>query len=127
MSDFNLAPFRTDELSIVPSISDRVVTLCISGSATTYRPDELRAYLQRFHAECMRVMVTEVAVDVRNLEFMNSAGFSTFIDWLVTLQEEDKKRQYTVRYLSNNEYTWQRRSLHALQCLAVDLVKIETL
>ena len=42
------------------------------------------------------------------------------------LQEEDTADQYKVRYLSNAEYSWQRRSLHALQCLAVDLVTIET-
>jgi hypothetical protein len=125
MTLLNLPPFSTEELKITPSQNGTSIAVVVAGSATAYRPDDLRSYLQKLHAECIRVGAQEVAVDLRSLEFMNSAGFSTFIDWLVTLQEEDRNRQYRVRYLSNAEYSWQRRSLHALQCLAVDLVTID--
>jgi hypothetical protein len=125
MTRLNLPPFRTEELNITPSQNGASIAVVVAGSATAYRPDDLRSYLQQLHSECIRVGAQEVAVDLRALEFMNSAGFSTFIDWLVTLQEEDRNSQYKVRYLSNSEYSWQRRSLHALQCLAVDLVSID--
>ena len=35
-------------------------------------------------------------------------------------------RQYRIRFLSNTEMLWQRRSLHALQCFASHLISVET-
>lgn len=126
MSQFNLDPFSTEELKITPSRDADTISIVVDGSATAYRPEALRAYLQRLHGECIRLAIREVIVDLRGLEFMNSASFSTFIDWLVTLQEEDLSRQYSVRYLSSPEHRWQRRTLQALQCLAVNLVSIDS-
>jgi hypothetical protein len=126
MSELQLEAFVDEGLNLTPAYDGSEVTLTLTGSATVYHPESLRSYLQTLHAENKRLGVKRVVVDLRELEFMNSAGFSTFIDWLVTLQEEPETSQYMVCYRSNAEYPWQRRSLHALQCLAVDLVTIES-
>lgn len=125
MSELNVGVFEEDGLKLEPAWADGEMTVTLTGSATVYQPEALRGYLQKVHAENVRLGARRVLVDLRALEFMNSAGFSTFIDWLVTLQEEPPEKQYKVVYRSNGSYLWQRRSLHALQCLAVDLVSIE--
>lgn len=125
MSELKLDRFIEEGLTLEPACDTGEMTVRLTGSATVYQPESLRRYLQLLHAENLRLGVKRVVVDLRELEFMNSAGFSAFIDWLVTLLEEPPERQYKVVYRSNAAYLWQRRSLHALQCLAVDLVSIE--
>lgn len=126
MSKLEIPTFEADGLKVLPQLDDdKRLRISMSGSATSYRPDGLRGYLRKLHAEGLRLSVDEVAVDMKDLEFMNSAGFSTLIDWLVSLQEEEEGKRYKVRFVSSKEHQWQRRSLNALKCLAVDLVTVE--
>ena len=125
MSELGISAFDADGLHVLPQLDADGLRLRMSGSATSYRPDGLRGYLKTVHAEGLRLAVQEVAVDMTELEFMNSAGFSTLIDWLVALQEESEEKRYKVRFISSKEHQWQRRSLNALKCLAVDLVTVE--
>jgi hypothetical protein len=57
---------------------------------------------------------------------MNSSCFKAFVSWLGVLQDVDRVRQYRIRFLSDDQKHWQRRSLSALCCFAVDLVRIES-
>ena len=126
MSELNLSNYEADGLWVEPKLSpEGAFTVNLAGSATAYKPEGLRRYLQQVHAEALRLQVPEVRVDLNELEFMNSAGFSTLIDWLVALQSVEPEKQYRVRFLSNSRHLWQRRSLNALKCLAVDLVTID--
>jgi hypothetical protein len=52
--------------------------------------------------------------------------FKAFVSRLGTLQDLDVALQYRIRFLSDEEKHWQRRSLGALSSFAVDLVEIET-
>jgi hypothetical protein len=126
MAALTMPSFSNEEIKIEPRLKEATLELLVDGSSTSYTPDDLQSYLQELHTECIRLGVSQVVVDLRNLEFMNSAGFSTFIDWLMALQDADKAKQYKVRYISNDEHTWQKRGLQALRCIADDLVSIET-
>jgi len=70
--------------------------------------------------------VKTVKVDLRQLEFMNSSCFKIFVAWLAQLRDLDAAKQYKIQIVSNPNLLWQRRSLAALSCFAVDLVTIET-
>ena len=37
---------------------------------------------------------------------------------------QEQPRRYKVRFLSNPNFHWQKRSLHSLRCFAVELVSI---
>jgi hypothetical protein len=74
----------------------------------------------------LRLQVREVAIDLHQLEFMNSSCFKNVVSWLNRVQELPTTAQYYVRFLSNPALLWQRRSLHALQCFANELVRIES-
>ena len=89
-------------------------------------PDALDMLLDRIHAESRRLGIKEVQIDLRQLEFMNSSCFKSFVSWITNIQEMDADRQYKVTFLSNPNMHWQKRSLHALSCLANEIVTINS-
>ncbi|MDI3290910.1 hypothetical protein [Polyangium sp. 15x6] len=104
----------------------RSLVLVLSGNADMAAKDSLDSLLPRMHAEALRIGVAEVQVDFRNLEFMNSSCFKSFVSWISEIGELERSKEYKIRLLSNAEMHWQRRSLHALRCFAVDLISVES-
>lgn len=100
-------------------------TLALLGNAD----ESTRAFVQQavatMRAQATILGVTEVAVDMRELEFMNSSCFKCLITWLSDLLEQPEEQRYRIRFLSDSTKHWQHRSLRALSCFAVDLVTIE--
>jgi hypothetical protein len=47
------------------------------------------------------------------------------VTWINTLQEAPADAQYKVRFVADEKKHWQNRSLGALACFAVDLIRIE--
>ena len=64
-------------------------------------------------------------IDFERLEFMNSSCFKNFVAWINRVQEMEARSRYQIRFVSNPGLHWQKRSLSALQCFAVDLVQID--
>jgi hypothetical protein len=96
----------------------------LKGNADYAALDALEMLLNRMHSEARRLEVTEAVVDLRQLEFMNSSCFKSFVTWITEIQELDPTRQYKVRFISNPNMHWQRRSLHSLRCFAVELITV---
>jgi hypothetical protein len=82
--------------------------------------------VKKLHKEAVRLSASKVIVDFRELEFMNSSCFKIFVAWLAQVRDLEATQQYRIHLLSNPNLLWQRRSLAALSCFAVDLVAIET-
>jgi hypothetical protein len=117
----------TPELSgHVTQEGDGVVALRLKGNADTRAMQPLDVMLKLLHAQVLEARIKEVVVDLRELEFMNSSCFKAFVSWLSDLQEVAPERQYRIRILSDSGKHWQRRSLGALSCFAVDLIRVET-
>jgi hypothetical protein len=72
----------------------------------------------------MELGIPEVQIDLRELEFMNSSCFKSFVSWISEVSELTSGH-YRIRFLSNPSILWQHRSLHALSCFAAELVTIE--
>jgi hypothetical protein len=117
---------HTDELHTEATYAPPAVSVRLVGSAESVAMAPLGDLLGRLHGEAIRLDVREVTIDMRELEFMNSSCFKAFVSWLGVLQDLDPRKQYRIRFLSDEHKHWQRRSLGALSCFAVDLVKIET-
>ena len=113
-------------LSADAALADSVATVRFRGTADFESKPALDEYVAALHAEACRVAASKVVVDFRELEFMNSSSFKVFVWWLSQMQELPADKQYRLQFLSNPSMHWQRRSLAALSCFAVDLVTIET-
>jgi len=114
------------ELAARASRTDGELRILFEGIADLRAVDQLKEWLPKVHAEALKLGVKDVSVDFRELDFMNSSCFKAFVVWLNALQQLEPDRQYRLCFLSNPDQHWQRRSLHALRCFAVDLVRIET-
>lgn len=95
------------------------------GNADLRAKKELGTMLERLHEQVTNDALEVVVIDVRELEFMNSSCFKAFVSWLTTIMDLPKEQQYRVRFRSNPDTLWQRRSLHALRSYALMIVQIE--
>lgn len=96
----------------------------LSGTADLRVTDSVEAILTRVHQTALELGIPEVQMDLRDLEFMNSSCFKSFVSWISEVSDMPQG-QYRIRFLSNPSMLWQRRSLHALSCFAAELVTIE--
>lgn len=114
------------DFSASVATNGKALVLRLVGNADMAAKEGLDALLPRLHQEALALSATEVSVDFRELEFMNSSCFKSFVTWISDVSELSPDKQYKIRLLSKPEMHWQRRSLHALRCFAVDLISIET-
>jgi hypothetical protein len=121
----SLTPVTTDGFSIQVSESDGAITVKCSGNGGMDATPLLNAFLRQLHAEAGRLAVREVVADFRDMYFMNSSCFKCLVSWLSTVVKTGGER-YGVRFLSNSQLHWQKRSLEALRCLAPDVVQVES-
>ena len=105
--------------------SAEVTGLELCGSADARIVPELDALLAELHAELLAAHATEIAIDIRKLEFMNATCFNVLVNWLALVNDLPPERRYRLRFATNAAIPWQRRSLHTLSCFATDLVVIE--
>ena len=113
-----------DDFSAGATHEASAITGWLKGNADYAALDALDRLLTRVHAEATRLNVTEVVIDLRGLEFMNSSCFKSFVSWVTDIQDMAEDRRYKVQFLSNPNYHWQKRSLHSLRCFAVELITI---
>jgi hypothetical protein len=125
MSALELDPVKTEEFSATASYSGKDLTVYFNGNADMRTKSTLDALLVKVHSEAQRLGVEEVIIDFHALEFMNSSCFKSFVSWISEVRDLDPQEQYRIRFLSKPELLWQRRSLHALRCFAVDLITID--
>ena len=100
------------------------VTAWLKRNADYAALDALEMLLTRAHSEATRLGASEMVIDLRQLEFMNSSCFKCFLSWITDIQELETDRQYRVKFLSNPQLHWQKRSLHSLRCFAVELITV---
>jgi hypothetical protein len=125
MSALELPPVTAEEFSVSASLDDKDITVKFSGNADMRTKSALDALLLKVHAEAQRLAAARVVIDFKSLEFMNSSCFKSFVSWISEVRDLDPTKQYRIHFLSKPELLWQRRSLHALRCFAVDLISIE--
>lgn len=117
--------FREHDFSAEASVRGRHMDVALSGTADLMVKGHLDRFLRTLHAEAQRRALTEVSVDVRRLEFMNSSCLKSFVWWISTVQEQPAEDRYLIVFLSSPTVYWQRRSLNALACLAGDIISVQ--
>jgi hypothetical protein len=108
------------------TLDDGSLAVCLDGTADAEVRPLLASYFDALHVEAVRLGLKSVGIDLRTLEFMNSSCLKILVAWLAQLRDLDADKQYKVRIRSNPSLLWQRRSLAALSCFAVDQVTINT-
>jgi hypothetical protein len=120
----DLVTVNGDDFSGAAHHEGTTIQAWIKGNADYAALDALEMLLTRTHAEAGRLGVAEVVIDLRELEFMNSSCFKSFVSWVNDIQELAEAKQYKVKFRSNPKMHWQKRSLHSLRCFAVELITV---
>jgi hypothetical protein len=118
-------PITTKAFQATASNEGQSATLKLMGTADAHVLTHVQQAVTTMREQARSLQVSEVAVDMRDLEFMNSSCFKCLITWLSDLLEQPVEQRYRIRFLSDPAKHWQHRSLRALSCFAVDLVSIE--
>ena len=106
-----------------PLWSGDALTVELSGNADMRAFEGLKGFFQVVHEDAVRLGLQKVSVDLRALEFMSSACIKVFVSWLLKIQEMPPESQDHLEFLSPRGVGWQRRTLAALSCFAIDLVR----
>jgi hypothetical protein len=120
-----MGEFGQEHLSHQLTTSGETLTLELKGEGNTETIDVLANIIAATHARARAEKASEVVVDIKQLEFMNSSCFKKLVTWLDWVQELNESDRYRIRFRSSEAVHWQRRSLQALQCFAVDLVSVD--
>jgi hypothetical protein len=117
--------FHNRDFAVESEIGNGTVRARFSGNADIDAIAPLRDLMSRIHAELVRVSAREIEIDLRDLEFMNAACMKLFVNWVSEILEGPEDQRYRLRFVSNPDVRWQRRSLMALQCLTADVVILD--
>lgn len=124
MSALLIGAASADGFQALPSFEDTRLSLQFIGSGDMNAIALLSDYLKQVHLEAVRLGASEVRCDLKQLTFMNSSCFKSFVVWIDTVK--NSPNPYRIRFLTEPKLHWQRRSLEALRRLAVNVVSIET-
>lgn len=95
----------------------------LQGTLSSPRPEDvLGPFFHQIHARLLGGRIAAVRVDLRSVEFMNSASFKSFLNWLAVLQGGPEP--YRIVFVVDKKRRWQATSVHALRCFAPDLVEM---
>lgn len=121
-----LASFGGQDFAGALSHKDATLHLHLRGDASGDADAPLEQLLTRAHEEAIARGTERTVIDLRDVEFMSSTCFKSFVSWVTTIQELEPPKQYRLHFLSNASAAWQKRSLRSLSCFAVDLITVES-
>lgn len=111
------------QLELAPAPAAELAVRC-AGTADMHAIEQLDGFLGELHRLALERASRSVSVDLRDLEFMNSSCFKCFVSWIGQVSDLAPGQQYRIEFLSNPQMQWQRRSLNALRCFAMQVVGV---
>jgi hypothetical protein len=105
---------------------DAVAELRLAGNADGSIVTPLTTFVHDVHDQMLETRMSELAIDIRSLEFMNATCFNVLVAWVSMINDLPPEQRYQLRFATNPAIPWQRRSLRTLSCFATDLVVVET-
>jgi anti-anti-sigma factor len=103
---------------------DRVV-VSMRGNADMAVHERVKAFLDALDQAVRAAGAKEAVFELAELYFMNSSCLSLLLRFINGIVAQRAGDQYKVRFRSNQNLRWQRKSLAALRAYAPDLVVIE--
>jgi hypothetical protein len=85
----------------------------------------LASFVEEIDGEARRLGVGEAVIDIHDLYFMSSSCISLFLRWIDGLTKSSPKGRYTIRFVSNPNLRWQKRTLQVLSTMGQAVVTID--
>ena len=120
----SLEPLVTPTFGCTPTLARQKLAIEFTGSGDMNAMAPLGDYLKQVHEAAISQGLLEVSCDFRRLMFMNSSCFKAFVVWIDSVK--NLPAPYKIRFLTDPNMHWQRRSLEALRRLAIQVVTVES-
>lgn len=101
------------------------VVVWMKGNADMAVQERVKAFLDALDQAARTAHAKEAIFELGELYFMNSSCLSLMLRFINGVIERRASEQYKVRFRSNPNLRWQKKSLAALQSYAQDLVFVE--
>jgi anti-anti-sigma factor len=124
MSELKTASITSEGFSAVPTRASDSVVVKLSGNCDLESTPLLERFLDELHADVRRIGTRAVVIDCHDLYFMNSSSVKYFVSWLAKVRDLEPEQRYSVKFLTNDKLSWQRRSLEAIRRFASEVVSI---
>ena len=126
MKPFSVDPIVKEAFSISARHEGNIVFVKLIGNGDMETPAILGGYLKKVHGETMRLRAHRVIVECDELYFMSSACVKCLVTWIDGIVKLEPTDRYKVKFQSNPNLPWQRRSFEALRRFAPALVHVDT-
>ena len=118
----DFAWLNTQGVRIAPRLDGTVLRLTMSGSVDGRDPGAVfDPYWTTVDQAARREGITEIELDIRELEYMNSSGLLTLVRWLMKVREQTA---YAIVIRYDRDHTWQKTSVPVLAKLAPGVVRV---
>jgi anti-anti-sigma factor len=125
-STTSVAPIESGEFKAASAREDERLCVRLRGHADVGAKAALDGFVAAVDKQASDAdWISEVVVDLRQLDFMNSSCLKTLVTWLNNVRQRPTPEQYPIRFLRDHNAYWQERSLGALQAFAPGIVKLE--
>jgi hypothetical protein len=106
------------------------VSLQVDGNVVTIRGDIdqaspktfLAPFFEEIHVAAEKDSVHEVRVDIRGLNFLNSAAVKELIAWVLKRNRLPPGKKYVLEFVYDSSILWQRVTMPTLSQLDPDFV-----
>jgi hypothetical protein len=115
----------TPELITRTAVEGSSARVTMSGSAESSAKVVVADFLQCLHESVTLARITEVVLDVRALSFMTASCFKAFVGWIERLESLAVEARYRIRFVYDEQTTWQSKTLGALATLGAGIVCLE--
>lgn len=96
------------------------------GKIDTPNPDKsLDPYFLALHSRALTDRIQNAICNLEKLEFLNSNGIKSIVNWILKIKSSSKEQQYKVTLVTNQQFTWQRSSINVLSLMAPEIVIVK--
>ena len=104
MNEIALPVEQAAELRAQLTQHDSALVAKLSGTADLRVTESVEAILTRVHQKALELAIPEVQMDLRDLEFMNSSCFKSFVSWISDVSDLTVG-QYRIRFPVEPEHS----------------------
>lgn len=125
MSTTSASAIKADSFSAHFEHKGGAIVVWMKGNADMAVQEQVKAFLDALDLAASTGHVKEAVFELGELYFMNSSCLSLLLRFINGVLGRRPSEQYLVRFRSNPNLRWQKKSLAALHSYAQDLVVVE--
>jgi hypothetical protein len=126
MNKLGIESIKQGKVSINVSDAGAGISVAVEGDIDMQDPSViLDPLFDKVHKGCMDSGIKSVALDVRQLTFLNSSGIKAIAKWIMNLAGAPADKKYVIKIVQNKSIPWQTTSLSTLTFLVPGAVQLE--